>query len=85
MISNPQAAPELNLSSVTNTIYKYNAVFARINYDWKQKYILNLTARRDGSSRFGDNNKLHNFGSFGAAWIFLRKSFYERFKISQFW
>ena len=34
------------------------------------QWIVNLTARRDGSSRFGSNNEFHNFGSAAAAWIF---------------
>ena len=29
------------------SLYKYNAVFGRVNYIWKDKYILNLTGRRD--------------------------------------
>jgi TonB-linked SusC/RagA family outer membrane protein len=49
--------------------YKYAGVFARINYNWQNKYILNLNGRRDGSSRFGPGNRFGNFGSVGAAWI----------------
>lgn len=50
--------------------YKYNALFARVNYNVDSKYLLNLTARRDGSSRFGPGNRFGNFGAVGAAWIF---------------
>lgn len=53
--------------------YKYNATFGRLNYNWNDKYIMNLTGRRDGSSRFGDKNKFHNFGSIGGAWIFSQE------------
>lgn len=49
--------------------YKYAAVFGRINYNWANKYIINLNARRDGSSRFGPGHQFGNFGSVGAAWI----------------
>jgi TonB-linked SusC/RagA family outer membrane protein len=49
--------------------YKYAAVFGRIGYNWENKYILNLNARRDGSSRFGPGNQFGNFGSVGATWI----------------
>ncbi|WP_317619459.1 SusC/RagA family TonB-linked outer membrane protein [Empedobacter stercoris] len=55
--------------------YKYNAIYGRFNYSLYQKYILNLTARRDGSSRFGEANKLANFGAIGAAWIFSKENF----------
>lgn len=50
--------------------YKYNALFALVNYNVDGKYLLNLTARRDGSSRFGPGNRFGNFGAVGAAWIF---------------
>ncbi|MBC8988222.1 SusC/RagA family TonB-linked outer membrane protein [Pedobacter sp. N36a] len=49
--------------------HKYLGVFARLNYNWEDKYILNLNGRRDGSSRFGPANRFGNFGSIGAAWI----------------
>lgn len=55
--------------------YKYAALFARINYNWDDKYIVNLTGRRDGSSRFGPNNKYGNFGALGAAWLFSNEKF----------
>ncbi|MGO4288242.1 SusC/RagA family TonB-linked outer membrane protein [Chitinophaga sp. RAB17] len=57
------------ISSVAN-IYKYSALFSRIKYTYNDKYIINLNARRDGSSRFGEKNQFHNFGSIGFAWIF---------------
>lgn len=62
--------------------YKYAAVFGIINYRWDDKYVLNLNARRDGSSRFGPGKQFGNFGSVGLAWIaseekFIRKSLPE--------
>jgi TonB-linked SusC/RagA family outer membrane protein len=56
--------------SQTYSDYKYNAVFGRVNYNLQNKYLLNLSGRRDGSSRFGPGNQYANFGSLGAAWIF---------------
>jgi len=50
--------------------YKYASLFGRVNYNIENKYILNANFRRDGSSRFGPNNKFGNFGSVGAAWLF---------------
>lgn len=55
--------------------YKYNAVFAKINYDWQEKYLINATFRRDGSSRFGPANRFGNFGALGAGWIFTQENF----------
>ena len=57
--------------------YRYNAFFGRFNYDYSGKYIVNLTARRDGSSRFGSQKRFANFGAVGAAWIFSKESFLE--------
>ncbi len=50
--------------------YKYNSVFARIGYNYKERYLLNLTGRREGSSRFGPENRFGNFGAIGTAWVF---------------
>ncbi|PWV47101.1 SusC/RagA family TonB-linked outer membrane protein [Chitinophaga sp. S165] len=50
--------------------YRYNAVFGRINYSFDEKYLINLSVRRDGSSRFGAINRFNNFGSVGIGWIF---------------
>ncbi|MBE9598029.1 SusC/RagA family TonB-linked outer membrane protein [Pedobacter sp. MC2016-24] len=50
--------------------YKYNAVYSRLNANLSDKYILNFTARRDGSSKFGPGKQFGNFYSAAAAWIF---------------
>jgi TonB-linked SusC/RagA family outer membrane protein len=57
--------------------YKYNAGFFRINYNLNDKYIVNLSGRRDGSSRYGDKNRFHNFGAVGAAWLFSSEKFFN--------
>jgi TonB-linked SusC/RagA family outer membrane protein len=49
--------------------YKYVAGFAILNFNWDNKYIAKLSARRDGSSRFGPGRQFGNFGSAGLAWI----------------
>ena len=68
------ASQILKLSS-DDIQYKYNAIFGRIGYNWNETYFLNLTTRRDGSSRFGPNRKFANFGAVGTAWIFSNESF----------
>ena len=66
-----------NAGSVTDYYnygrYRYAALFGRITYELQHKYILNLNARRDGSSRFGPGKQFGNFGSAGAAWIFTEE------------
>ncbi|WP_177189275.1 SusC/RagA family TonB-linked outer membrane protein [Chitinophaga sp. YR573] len=57
--------------------YKYNAAFFQVNYNWLDKYVINLTGRRDGSSRFGSQNRFHNFGAVGAAWIFSSENWFK--------
>ncbi|HWK04512.1 MAG TPA: SusC/RagA family TonB-linked outer membrane protein [Puia sp.] len=65
--------------------YRYSAIFSRLNYNWQNKYIINLTARRDGSSNFGPTNQFGNFGSLGAAWIFTEEQWVKgAFKILSF-
>ncbi|MEI3798231.1 MULTISPECIES: SusC/RagA family TonB-linked outer membrane protein [unclassified Chitinophaga] len=60
-----------------NSVYKYNAFYGRITYNWLDKYVLNLTGRRDGSSRFGPENQFHNFGAIGGAWLFSQEPFIQ--------
>jgi TonB-linked SusC/RagA family outer membrane protein len=56
--------------SQSSSNYRYNAAFGRISWNLYGKYILNLSARRDGSSRYGKENRFHNFWSIGLGWIF---------------
>ncbi|WP_162846942.1 SusC/RagA family TonB-linked outer membrane protein [Mucilaginibacter gracilis] len=57
--------------------YRYAAIFGRINYNWDDKYLLNISGRRDGSSKFGAGKQFGNFGAIGAAWIFTQESFFK--------
>jgi len=65
-------------SSYNGFVYKYNAGFGRISFDWDKKYLINLTARRDGSSRFGPNRQFANFGAAGIGWIFSEEGFVQK-------
>ncbi len=78
LIYNLGAATTVSVQLNDQTQYKYQALFGRINYNWKQKYILNLTARRDGSSRFGPGNQFAQFGAVGAAWLFSNEEFLKK-------
>ncbi|MBO9202814.1 MULTISPECIES: SusC/RagA family TonB-linked outer membrane protein [Niastella] len=64
--------------------YKYAAIFARVNYNWENKYLLNLSARRDGSSTFGPGKQFGNFGSIGVGWIFSEEQLIKRIKFLNF-
>lgn len=52
------------------TAYRSIGFYGIIKYIWDNKYILDINARRDGSTKFGANNRFGNFGSVAGAWIF---------------
>ena len=70
LIYNLAAASSLDVMSHLESEYRYNAIFARLNVNWDRRYIINLTGRRDGSSRFGPGRRFANFGAVGMAWLF---------------
>jgi len=77
LLLNIQAANEILIRGLDYSEYRYNAVFGRIQYAWEDKYLLNLTGRRDGSTRFGPRKQFGNFGAVGAAWIFSEENFVQ--------
>ncbi len=78
------AAPTLKATDPVTWVYRYAATFGRVNYNWHEKYILNVTVRRDGSSRFGVGKKFSNFGSVGGAWIFTQEPFSDKLTFLSF-
>lgn len=52
--------------------------FTNITYGFRDRYFVNVGVRRDGSSRFGAENRYANFGSIGASWIISDEAFMER-------
>jgi TonB-linked SusC/RagA family outer membrane protein len=75
LLENLQAAPNTSILNSNYIQYRYNGGFARINYNWEDKYLINITGRRDGSSRFGPGNQFGNFGAIGIGWIFSKEAF----------
>ncbi|WP_146897071.1 SusC/RagA family TonB-linked outer membrane protein, partial [Chryseobacterium lathyri] len=80
LIDNIGASNVKTISDQVRSEYNYTAVFARFNYQLKKRYILNLTGRRDGSSRFGPSNRFGNFGAIGGAWLFSEEGFLSELK-----
>ena len=72
------SASSLSVRYRQNSVYKYNALFGRLGYNWEDKYLINLTANRDGSSRFGPANEFHGFGAVGLGWIFTNEEFIHK-------
>jgi len=52
--------------------------FGRVNYDFDNKYILTASLRREGSSKFGANNKWGNFPAVSAAWRVSEEEFFQK-------
>lgn len=68
------------LRNTGNERHNLFSLFAGLNYDYKNKYLLGFTIRRDGSSRFGDNQKYGNFPSFNVGWRLSNEGFMENTK-----
>ena len=73
LLNNISAAVTVRPRAANYYKYRYQAAFARLTYNYANKYIVNGTFRRDGSSRFGPDRRIGNFGSVGAAWVFTEE------------
>jgi len=58
-----------------NAGHTVSSLFARVNYNYQEKYLLEALIRRDGSSRFGSNNKYGVFPSFSLGWVASKEDF----------
>lgn len=77
LINSVAAAAMVFVVDNTASEYKYQAFYGRANYQYKNKYIMNLTGRRDGSSRFGPGKQFAYFGAIGAAWLFGKEQWFD--------
>ncbi|WP_019038345.1 SusC/RagA family TonB-linked outer membrane protein [Psychroflexus tropicus] len=77
LVGNLAAAGSVFVSNNQEILYRYNAIFGRIGLNLKERYLLNFTGRRDGSSRFGPGKQFANFGAIGAAWIFSEEDVFK--------
>ena len=59
------------------TSHSLASLFARITYDYKGRYLLTANVRRDGSSRFAENNKWGNFPSASVGWRISDEKFMQ--------
>lgn len=60
----------------TGTEHKVTSLFSRLSYNYDEKYLFTGIIRRDGSSRFGQNNKFGIFPSFSAGWNITNEDFW---------
>ncbi|MFC5873034.1 TonB-linked outer membrane protein, SusC/RagA family [Chryseobacterium arachidis] len=71
-----QSVSVLN-SEYTASEWMLISMFGRVNYNYKGKYMLSASIRRDGSSRFGWNNLWGTFAAFGGGWKIDREEFLQ--------
>lgn len=55
--------------------YTMSSLFARLSYNYAERYMVQGTVRRDGSSRFGSNNRYATFPSFSLGWNITNEPF----------
>jgi TonB-linked SusC/RagA family outer membrane protein len=71
--------PQANRSSgaYDMTEHKLSSLFARVNYNYQEKYLFTGIIRRDGSSRFSSDNKYGIFPSFSLGWVVNKENFWR--------
>ena len=67
-----------NSSASDGTDHRINSLFGRLQYNYDEKYLFSALIRRDGSSRFGDNNKFGYFPSVSVGWVPTLESFFPQ-------
>ena len=75
--TNPNVAMGSGTNSITDTRngWATRGFFGRLNYDYKEKYLLEFNGRYDGSSRFAKDNRWGFFPSVSAGWNIAREEF----------
>ena len=80
LLGNLATAQQVVVTDNTSQEYAYAAAFGRIGFNYARKYYLNLTGRRDGSSRFGPSRRFASFGAVGGAWILSEENWMQGLK-----
>ena len=79
-LGNPYAVSDFRVNYNPENMYQEILMisdFARVNYNYKNKYLLQGSIRRDGSNVFGENEKWGYFPSIGAAWNIDQEKFMQ--------
>ncbi|HEY4151165.1 MAG TPA: TonB-dependent receptor [Chitinophagaceae bacterium] len=79
-ISYLSAATSISAGASNTQQYSLLSTIARLNYNYKGRYMLQGAIRSDGSSRFGEDRKYGYFPSVSAGWMLSDESFMERVK-----
>ncbi len=73
----PEGSPDLLNNPIPGSASAFLSYFTRVNYTINDKYILQLSGRADGSSRFGEDNRYGFFPAVSAGWNISNESFME--------
>ena len=71
-------------ASSSQSDYRFASYFTRLNYKFNDKYLLGLSARIDGSSRFGADNRYGFFPAVSAGWVLSEESFLKNIELISF-
>lgn len=71
----PDAGTGESFTSGTSTQFKLLSYFGKAEYDYDGRYLASATIRRDGSSRFGKNNRFGTFPAVSAGWRISQEKF----------
>ena len=71
------SAANPTLATSSKTQYAFNSYFSQVGYDYQNKYFLQASFRRDGSSRFGPEQRWGTFWSVGAGYTISEESFMD--------
>jgi len=69
------SAADITAGSTNLTQFTFLSYFGRANYNFNRKYLLSLSARLDGSSRFGANNRYGFFPAAAVGWVLSEEDF----------
>lgn len=78
IVTPPGQSEKRNIPSDFTTENLLLSYFGRLNYSFKDKYLLTLTLRRDGASRFSEDNRWGLFPSVAFAWNIIDEGFFAR-------
>ena len=67
---------QIDANASTGAEHRVTSLFARLNYNFREKYLFTGIIRQDGSSRFGSNNKYGYFPSFSLGWVPSNEDFW---------
>ncbi|WP_293937074.1 SusC/RagA family TonB-linked outer membrane protein [Sphingobacterium sp. UBA5996] len=77
LFNNLQSGSSIVRPSSDNYAWVLHSYLARVNYNYANKYYVSASLRRDGSSRFGADNKWGNFPSIALSWRAGNESFFK--------